>query len=132
MIRQGAQGLMVNVSSRSGIMGSAGESGYCPSRHGVEGLTKTLALELADSGVSVISVTPGAFMRTAMSLITLGPSEQAQWHEPAELAPAFSLLAAQMDQVRSGECYDIWRLVQSGPVAEGLAQNTPLRRARAI
>ena len=131
-MRQRAQGLIVNVSSQSGIMGFAGESGYCPSKHGVEGLTKTPALELADSGVSVISVTPGAFMRTAMSLITLGPSEQAQWHEPAELAPAFSLLAAQVDQVRSGERYDIWRLAQSGSVAEGLAQNTPLRRAQAI
>ncbi|MGC1183565.1 MAG: SDR family oxidoreductase [Candidatus Dormiibacterota bacterium] len=129
-MRQRAQGLIVNVSSQSGIMGFVGESGYCSAKHGVEGLTKTLALELADSGVSVISVTPGAFMRTAMSLITLGPAEQAQWREPAELAPAFSVLATQVDQVRSGERYDIWRLAQSGSVATGLAENTPLRLAQ--
>lgn len=129
-MRRRGQGLIVNVSSQSGIMGFAGESGYCPSKHGVEGLTKTLALELADSGVAVISATPGAFMRTAMSLITLGPAEQAQWREPAELAPAFSVLANQVDQVHSGERYDIWRLAQSGSVADGLAQNTSLRQAR--
>ncbi|HEY6539196.1 MAG TPA: SDR family oxidoreductase [Candidatus Dormibacteraeota bacterium] len=121
-MKERAQGLIVNVSSQSGIRGFIGESGYCPSKHGVEGLTKTLALELAPFGIAVISVTPGAYMRTAMSLITLGPEEQAHWHEPAELAPAFAVLAAQVDRIQSGRRYDIWRLATSGSVADGLAK----------
>ncbi len=71
-------GLIVNVSSQSGVMSFVGESGYCPSRHGLEGLTKALALELAPWSVFAVSVTPGALMRSAMSLITLGPEEQAR------------------------------------------------------
>ncbi|MGH7642569.1 MAG: SDR family NAD(P)-dependent oxidoreductase [Candidatus Dormibacteria bacterium] len=123
-MKRRAAGLMINVSSQSGIMGFVGESGYCPSKHGVEGLTKTLALELEPWRIPVISVTPGAYMRTAMSLITLGPAEQAQWHEPSVLAPAFSVLVSQRQDLQSGGRYDIWRLASSGSVASGLAQPT--------
>jgi len=115
------KGLIVNVSSQSGIKGFAGEAGYCPSKHGLEGLTKTLALELAPWNVFAVSVTPGAFMRTNMSLITLGPEQQAQWHEPAELAPAFAVLARQVGRADSGRRYDLWRLAQTDSVAQGLA-----------
>ena len=125
-MKRRSQGLIVNVSSQSGIKGFVGESGYCPSKHGMEGLTKTLALELEPSNIRVVSVTPGAFMRTAMSLITLGPEEQAKWREPAELAPAFSVLASQVDRIRSGQRYDVWRLARSGSVDEGLAEETRL------
>jgi NAD(P)-dependent dehydrogenase (short-subunit alcohol dehydrogenase family) len=116
-----SKGLIVNVSSQSGIKGFVGEAGYCPSKHGVEGLTKSLALELAPWDVFVVSVTPGAFMHTNMSLITLGPEQQAQWHEPSELAPAFAVLARQVGQAESGRRFDLWRLSQSGSVAQGLA-----------
>jgi NAD(P)-dependent dehydrogenase (short-subunit alcohol dehydrogenase family) len=87
----------------------------------VEGLTKSLALELAPWDVFVVSVTPGAFMHTNMSLITLGPEQQAQCHEPSELAPAFAVLARQVGQAESGRRFDLWRLSQSGSVAQGLA-----------
>jgi NAD(P)-dependent dehydrogenase (short-subunit alcohol dehydrogenase family) len=116
-----SKGLIINVSSQSGIKGFIGEAGYCPSKHGVEGLTKTLALELAPWNVFAVSVTPGAFMHTNMSLITLGPEQRAQWHEPAELAPAFAVLARQVGYAESGRRYDIWRLSQTGSVVQGLA-----------
>lgn len=125
-MKKRSQGLIVNVSSQSGIKGFVGEAGYCPSKHGVEGLTKTLALELAPWNIFVVSVTPGTYMRTAMSLITLGPEQQAQWHEPDELAPAFAVLAAQEDRLHSGLRYDIWRLARTGSVDDGLAQDDRL------
>lgn len=123
-----SRGLIVNVSSQSGIRGFVGESGYCSSKHGLEGLTKTLALELAGWNIAVVSVTPGAFMETAMSLITLGPREQAQWRQPRELAPGFAVLASQQDRLLSGRRYDLWRLAQSGSAELGLADETPLRQ----
>jgi NAD(P)-dependent dehydrogenase (short-subunit alcohol dehydrogenase family) len=115
------KGLIVNVSSQSGVMGFVGEAGYCPSKHGVEGLTKTLALELAPWNVFAVSVTPGAFMHTAMSLITLGPEQQAHWHEPAELAPGFAVLAGQVGATESGHRFDLWQLSQTGSITQGLA-----------
>jgi NAD(P)-dependent dehydrogenase (short-subunit alcohol dehydrogenase family) len=120
-MKQRKKGLIINVSSQSGIMGFVGEAGYCPSKHGVEGLTKTLALELDPWNVFAVSVTPGAFMRTAMSLITLGPEQQAQWHEALEFGPGFEVLVQQVTGADSGRRFDLWQLAQSGAVAGSLA-----------
>jgi len=53
------QGSIVNVSSTFGRAGGAGASVYVASKHAIEGLTKTAALEVAESGVRVNVVAPG-------------------------------------------------------------------------
>src|ERR1700680_971965 len=52
-------GSIVNVSSAYGSVGAAGASVYVASKHAVEGLTKSAALEVAETGVRINVVAPG-------------------------------------------------------------------------
>jgi 3-oxoacyl-[acyl-carrier protein] reductase len=53
-------GRIVNVSSVTGpVVAIAGESGYAAAKAGLEGLMRTLALELGPAGITVNSVAPG-------------------------------------------------------------------------
>ena len=50
---------IVNISSTEGLGGSAGSSPYTAAKHGLIGLTKSLAVELGKEGITVNAVCPG-------------------------------------------------------------------------
>lgn len=52
-------GRIVNVASTAGLIGYSYVSAYCAAKHGVIGLTRALALEVATKGVTVNAVCPG-------------------------------------------------------------------------
>jgi len=71
---------IVNISSQMGHVGSPGRTVYCMTKHGVEGLTKAMAVELAPKGIRVNSVAP-TFIETPMTKPMLADPEFAEFVE---------------------------------------------------
>src|ERR1700747_1807074 len=70
-------GTIINISSTYGHEGAAGASVYVGSKHAVEGITKSVALELAKSGIRVNGVAPGVTDTSMLTRFTGTPENKA-------------------------------------------------------
>ena len=122
MLPQGS-GSIVNVSSTYGHTGAAGASIYSASKHAVEGLTKSAALEAASSGVRVNMVAPGPIETGMLNRFT-GTEERKtalaakvplkRTGRPEEVAQAIMFLASDKASFITGASY----LVDGGKTAQ--------------
>ncbi len=105
-------GSIVNVSSTMGERGAANLSLYTASKHAVEGLTKSAALEAAASGVRVNAVAPGPTDTGMLDRLTGTPEKKAAFYaavplkrgaKPQEIADAIVFLASDKASFITGQ-----------------------------
>ena len=77
-------GRIINISSVSGIIGNPGQGNYAASKAGMIGMTKSLAREVANRGITANCIAPG-FIATAMTDV-LNDKQKAEisQHIPAQ------------------------------------------------
>ena len=103
MQKHGIAGSIITISSQMGHIGGKKRAVYCASKHGVEGMTKAAALELAADGIRVNSICP-TFIRTPMTepflsdpefmAEVLGNIPLGRLAEPEDIAGAVVFLAS--------------------------------------
>ena len=115
MQAQGA-GSIVNLSSTMGHRGAPGASLYTASKHAVEGLTKSAALEAASFGVRVNAVAPGPIDTAMLDRFTGSADRKAglvagvplkRTGRPEEIADAILFLASGKASFVTGQIVDV-------------------------
>ena len=74
MVKAGTGGVIINMTSQMGHVGSPGRTVYCMTKHALEGLTKAMAVELAPHNIRVNSVAP-TFVETPLTAPMLAKPE---------------------------------------------------------
>src|SRR5580693_5705316 len=77
VMQEQGSGSIINISSTYGHEGAAGASVYVASKHAVEGITKSVALETAKSGIRVNAVAPGPTDTGMLTRFTGTPENKA-------------------------------------------------------
>ena len=105
-------GSIINISSTMGERGAANFALYTASKHAVEGLTKSAALEAAPFGVHVNAVAPGPTETAMLDRLTGTPDKRAAFFasvplkrgaKPEEIADAIMFLASDKASFITGQ-----------------------------
>ncbi len=121
-MRQRGWGRLINIASINGKMPSLHGAAYTASKHGLLGLTRTLALEVAKEGITVNAICPGP-VHTLMNDkrleydakrrgITFAEVEQGMTSiggrlEPEDIAPMAVYLASTEARMITGQAYNV-------------------------
>lgn len=114
----GQRGLIVNISSTSGMESSAGQVAYAASKAAVNGMTLVMARDLAPIGIRVMTVCPGPTETRALKrFVEAHPDYQlpllfpCRMATPAEIAEVICLIAE--CKFANGTC---WRVDAGGRI----------------
>lgn len=78
LIAEGKPGSLINITSQMAHVGGIDRAVYSATKHAVEGMTKSMAIEWGKHGVRVNTIAP-TFIRTALTAATFANPERAAW-----------------------------------------------------
>ncbi|MDP3646980.1 MAG: SDR family oxidoreductase [Tabrizicola sp.] len=78
LIAEGRPGSLINITSQMGHVGGIDRAVYSATKHAVEGMTKSMAIEWGPHGIRVNTIAP-TFIRTALTAATFANPERAAW-----------------------------------------------------
>jgi NAD(P)-dependent dehydrogenase (short-subunit alcohol dehydrogenase family) len=116
VMQHARQGVIVNMSSQMGHVGSPRRTVYCMSKHAIEGLTKAMAVELAPDGIRVVAVAPtfvltpmtaGYFDDPAFKAMVMDMIPLRQLASPQDVADAVVFLASDKAGMITGDSLKI-------------------------
>jgi NAD(P)-dependent dehydrogenase (short-subunit alcohol dehydrogenase family) len=80
LVAAGKPGSLVNVSSQMGVVGGIDRAVYAATKHALEGMTKSMAIEWGPHGIRVNTLCP-TFIRTPLTEATFANPERRAWIE---------------------------------------------------
>ena len=80
MVEAGRPGAIIQISSQMGHVGGIDRTVYCASKHAIEGLTKSMAIELGKHRIRVNSIGP-TFIKTPLTESTFADPVRRAWIE---------------------------------------------------
>jgi 3-oxoacyl-[acyl-carrier protein] reductase len=86
-------GRIINISSVAGLKPLVDQSAYCASKHGLNGLSKVLAMELRQYGIGVHTICPGG-VDTRLAQDAMPDRDKSDWMTPEDIAHACLYLAS--------------------------------------
>jgi NAD(P)-dependent dehydrogenase (short-subunit alcohol dehydrogenase family) len=78
LVEAGKPGSLINISSQMAHVGGVDRAVYAATKHAVEGMTKSMAIEWGPVGIRVNTIAP-TFIRTALTAQTFANPERAAW-----------------------------------------------------
>lgn len=113
-IREAEQGRIINVASIVGQQGNVGQANYAASKSALFGLTRTLALELAETGSTANCIAPGFTETDMVSTVPDHVREKItrkipldRFADPGEIAGMVGFLASDESSYMTGQVVDV-------------------------
>ena len=78
LIAAGRPGSIIHISSQMGQVGGIDRAVYCASKHGLEGMVKSMAIEWGKAGIRINTIGP-TFIRTPLTQPTFANPERLAW-----------------------------------------------------